>query len=424
MNKSRIAIIVAVIAVVVITAVIGIAIRPTVVVSPLSPLLPQTAKTPMPQPTPNQPSNLLTNPNFTWPYHSSGGKDNMRVAWGWEAMWKEHPPCRPMKPGCSLPCPSNCVESSNSDVIFYDVQAEGNAVTVTLSLSDAAGIVSIDAIGSFSYTQMHLEGYVEGVTGTMYYTSPYSTYASIGKFYWHSSRQLVRDEWYEPMQELGITGTFTFLTLTFSRLEWYTPSLDVAYFLGNHAGGQVDAGHIAATVERCSSDEGCYWASPECAPINYVQAPYRAYAGETAQKCFVYGRMGEWDLYSQAEVTPGVTLLLGAYLEGWQCYDQETCCGNRPQCVSDTPATMGFRIGIDPGGKKDPDAPSVVWSNTGDSFDRFGLFTVATTAVSSTVTVFIHAAPRWDWARISNDEYIGWVYLVELPRRFYLPLVP
>jgi len=153
-------------------------------------------------------------------------------------------------------------------------------------------------------------------------------------------------------------------------------------------------------------DYGCYWARPEFRDVGAAFYPHGVHSGSYAQKYFSYGRMHEAGLMQRVTgITPGVQLLFSAYMEAWMCNDYIAACdGGRK---SQNPTTMHLRVGIDPTGGANPFSPDVVWSDEGDSFDRWTLFSVEAAAKGDAVTVFTHSRAEWiDYARMNNDVYV------------------
>ncbi len=160
-------------------------------------------------------------------------------------------------------------------------------------------------------------------------------------------------------------------------------------------------------------DNGCFWMRPEFRDTTKVSFAYRVRSGERAQKYFSFGRMHEAGLYQQVHNIPvGAQLRFSIYIQAWMCSDvnkSEKCKGG---LVSDAPSDMHLRIGIDPTGGTDPFSGNIVWSPELHAWDRWTLFQVEAVAQSSTVTVFTHSRPEWDWTRMNNDIYLDDAELV------------
>ncbi len=172
---------------------------------------------------------------------------------------------------------------------------------------------------------------------------------------------------------------------------------------------------IDPDTNRCKHDYGCFWQQPEFAEISYDPYTYRIHTGSRAQKYFSFSRMHQGGLYQQvANVTPGATLELSAWMQAWMCYDPNAtnvCKGGR---VSNAPSEMHLKIGLDPTGGTDPFSTNIVWSEEKWAFDQWVSYSVQSTALSDTVTVFTHSRPEWDWARINNDVYVDDANLVAI----------
>jgi len=176
----------------------------------------------------------------------------------------------------------------------------------------------------------------------------------------------------------------------------------------------------------CVVDNGCYWASPEFGEAT-LQWNYRVHSGSSAVKIFASGRMWEAGVWKQIYHVPiGARLVFSVWAQAWQCHDYVTCRWGE---VSDQPAAMNIRVGIDTLGGTDPRAPSIVWSDAGESFDAYRQFSVAAVARNQVVTVFAMGAPRWEWPRSNgNDLYLDDARLTVTPPLepvdwLYLPLV-
>jgi hypothetical protein len=230
------------------------------------------ARTPTPQPTAAVPGNLLSNSSFEEPY-SSQGAGEVNVAHGWKAWYLDVPPCKPWKPDCYIPCPSNCMHN-------------------------------------------------------------------------------------------GI----------------------------------------------CQKDYGCMWARPEFVPVLYEQYTYRVHTGEAAAKYFSYGRMHEAGFYQQVSgIVPGSPVEFSVWIQTWMCFNYDNCDYGH---VSDQPSDMHLRIGIDPTGGTVPTSTNIIWSPEASAFDHWVYYNMQATAMASTITVFTHSRPEWDYARANNDVYVDDANLV------------
>jgi hypothetical protein len=174
-------------------------------------------------------------------------------------------------------------------------------------------------------------------------------------------------------------------------------------------------------------DTGCYWAEPEFAEIPNAYYAYRVHSGDVALKIFASGRMWEAGVYQQVYHVPlNSSLTFSVWAQAWQCFEYRNCDWGH---LSDRPANMNIRVGIDPLGGTDPYAAAVVWSPPGESFDAYEQFSVSATARNQVVTVFVMGSPRWDYARGNgNDLYLDDARLVVgpvfIPTQFvFLPVV-
>ena len=154
----------------------------------------------------------------------------------------------------------------------------------------------------------------------------------------------------------------------------------------------------------CLRDYGCMWARPEFGAMLYQQHTYRVHTGEAAAKYFSYGRMHQAGFYQQVSgIVPGTLVEFSAWVQTWMCFNFDNCDYGRK---SDLPSEMHIRIGIDPTGGTVPTSTNIIWSPEAPAFDHWAYFTVQARAQSSTVTVFTHSRPEWDFARANNDVYV------------------
>ena len=172
---------------------------------------------------------------------------------------------------------------------------------------------------------------------------------------------------------------------------------------------------------KCGFDTGCYWMRPEFAWTNHAAYWYRVHSGTKAQRWFGWGRQ-EWGwIWRQAEVEPGKLYEFSAWFQAWMCTNPDLCLGGR---LSDLPAKMHLRVGIDPTGGTDILSPDIVWTEIEafDSWSRAGVMAVAT---GDTMTVFISSRADWTdrvW-RISSDVYVDDANLRVIQSILYLPVV-
>ncbi|MBN1889916.1 MAG: LysM peptidoglycan-binding domain-containing protein [Thermoflexales bacterium] len=157
-------------------------------------------------------------------------------------------------------------------------------------------------------------------------------------------------------------------------------------------------------------DNGCFWMRPEFRDTIRQSHANRIHSGERAQKYFSYGRMHEAGLLQQVNNVPvGVKLRFSIHIQAWMCSDIGAC---KHGLLSDHPSDMHLRVGIDPTGGTNPFSPNIVWSYEVPAWDTWVRFQVEAVAQSSTVTVFTHSRPEWDWARMNNDVYLDDAELV------------
>ena len=161
-----------------------------------------------------------------------------------------------------------------------------------------------------------------------------------------------------------------------------------------------------------AKDYGCYWAVPEFTDVQKLAYAYRVHGGLQSQKYFTYGRMHWAGLMQKVgNIQPNTRLRFSAYMEAWTCFEWLDCDYGK---VSDKPAEMHLKIGIDPTGGEDPFSSNIVWSSEQPAWDQWVQFQVEAVASSDTVTVFTHSRADWDWARKNNVVYVDDASLVAL----------
>jgi len=166
---------------------------------------------------------------------------------------------------------------------------------------------------------------------------------------------------------------------------------------------------IPANCNERSDGYHCYWMRPEFR--DNTSFDNRIHSGARSQKYFSYGRMHEAGLYQRVGgIRPGDKLRFAIFIQAWQCFNIDKCGKNG--ILSDLPAEMHLRIGIDPTGGTNPFSPDIVWSPEQAAFDRWVEFSVEAVAKNDTVTVFTHSRPDWSWARLNNDVYLDDASLV------------
>jgi hypothetical protein len=117
-------------------------------------------------------------------------------------------------------------------------------------------------------------------------------------------------------------------------------------------------------------------------------------------------------------MTPGTLIEFSAWIQTWMCFDYNNCDYGH---VSDQPSDMHLRIGIDPTGGTVPTSTNIIWSPEAPAFDHWTYFSVRSTALSNTVTMFTHSRPEWSYAHNNNDVYLDDANLVvigPLPAEF------
>lgn len=136
------------------------------------------------------------------------------------------------------------------------------------------------------------------------------------------------------------------------------------------------------------------------------RGPDRRVGGDNSQKLSSFSAVYAAGLFQTVSgLTPGTVLRFSVNLEAWSSSD------NDPS-ISSGQASMNLRVGIDPTGGTNPNSADIVWSAEQDSFDRFSVFSIESTALADHVTVFTYARPVL--AVQHNDVYIDAASLIEL----------
>ena len=164
---------------------------------------------------------------------------------------------------------------------------------------------------------------------------------------------------------------------------------------------------------------GCYWMRPEFVDTARTLQTNRIHSGDNSQKYFSFGRMHEAGLYQRVTgITPGAKLRFTVFMHAWLCLDAADC---KAGYLSDKPAPMHMRVGIDPYGGTDAYSPNILWAGEKDSFDQWAQYAVEAVAQSDAVTVFTHTRPEWLDVRMHNDVYVDDGSLVQVGVGAVLP---
>lgn len=92
-------------------------------------------------------------------------------------------------------------------------------------------------------------------------------------------------------------------------------------------------------------------------------------------------------VYQRVPVPADSTVRLSAWTYGW------SSTGDDPS-VSQNPAWMRQRVGIDPTGGTDPNSADIVWSPAAQYIDTWGELSIESTSTSDHVTVFLSSYPN------------------------------
>jgi hypothetical protein len=139
---------------------------------------------------------------------------------------------------------------------------------------------------------------------------------------------------------------------------------------------------------------------PEFKPAEIAVAANRVHSGSSAQQYFKSYGMFKAGLYqSVLNVPPGSHVQFSAHGQAWSCEEFNQCADGS----SFNPSNMLMRVGIDPGGAKDPFSNSIIWSPYFNPLDQWQLSCVDATAVADVVTVYLWASPNGP--RQNQDVY-------------------
>lgn len=121
------------------------------------------------------PGNLLIDPSLEGPYHSDGIHPEVNTSYAWKAWFSCQgdqsvciPPCKPMTPGCYLPCPTNCLQPNGkcaTDYGCYWARQEFNPFDWSKAFYRVHSGNMAQVI--FSYGRMALGGIRQTVTVTL-----------------------------------------------------------------------------------------------------------------------------------------------------------------------------------------------------------------------------------------------------------------
>jgi len=137
---------------------------------------------------------------------------------------------------------------------------------------------------------------------------------------------------------------------------------------------------------------------PEYKPGELWETPPRVHNGERSQHYFSFYSTHEAGVYQQITAVPGGQYCFSAWGHAWSANT------TTPDFTStDDHGFLYQKIGIDPTGGTDWQSANIIWSEPQMQYDVFGQFVVEATAVSDTVTVFLHSRP--DWPVKHNDVY-------------------
>lgn len=160
------------------------------------------------------------------------------------------------------------------------------------------------------------------------------------------------------------------------------------------------------------------WKRPEFRDVKTAEFPYRVHSGFLAQKYFTFGGQHIAGLYQQvSNITPETPLRFSIYMHTWNCMSSDKEWNICPTgYLSNSPAPMHTKVGIDPYGGTDPWSPNVIWSPEIAAYDQWTLFQVDAVAKAATVTVFTYSYADWfdSVFRLHNDVYIDDGSLVAL----------
>lgn len=195
-----------------------------------------------------------------------------------------------------------------------------------------------------------------------------------------------------------------------------------------------------------NTHETLYNKTPEFGSADTWAYAYRVHEGQRALKYFTQLGYAAAGAYQQVQVTPGSLVSATAWVHAWCGYfcsrspgfydgDRPLSLWNKIGGVCYAPDSgqgvdwyqMSVRVGVDPTGGTDANAPSVVWNDTADWLGHYDYYAklspVVARARGSTITFFVRSDPKW--AVLINDIYWDDAILVEMDVAgiYYLPMV-
>jgi hypothetical protein len=121
-------------------------------------------------------------------------------------------------------------------------------------------------------------------------------------------------------------------------------------------------------------------------------------SGAHGQHYFSFYSSHEGGVYQQVTAVPGGHYCFNVWGHAWSANTT-----NPDYTSTDDHGNLLQKIGIDPTGGLDWQSPDIIWSEGRLQYDTFGLFSLEATALSETITLFLHSRP--DWPVKHNDVY-------------------
>lgn len=207
-----------------------------------------------------------------------------------------------------------------------------------------------------------------------------------------------------PPDEGGICANFTGANLL------RNPSFEGDYSAYIPPGGHPDCPAGVCNSAQMAPEWTPWWRShnpadppwiivmPEWKPASSAFTdPVRVRTGDKAQQFFSFFATHEAGFYQQVAVEPGREYCFSIWAHAWSAEDDDDAYSGPEDGI------LNQRIGLDPTGGTDWQSSDIVWGDARIQYDFYGLFEVAATAESSTMTVYVYSQPTY--AVKHNDTY-------------------
>ena len=183
------------------------------------------------------------------------------------------------------------------------------------------------------------------------------------------------------------------------KMALQNPGLNLPYAgMDGHANIRTANGWTAWWLPE--GNEGGEAGQPEYKPITPDVDAYRILEGDASQCWFIRWRVMNGGIAQQVSVGAGKRVTFRAPFHVW--------CSQSDDPIADD-GELYVRVGIDPRGGTDPQAPSIVWGEWTRGTRAWQTIGVSTVAETDTITVYVQAWNKWPVAH--NDVYVDEVEL-------------